>query len=506
MSLRGRLLVLIVLMNLLVLGVIHVTVAALRDRWMERETKTFLDALHQVDGYLLPAGTSLDISSIEAADTVRRILGRHDFRSKFKDILISQADAFGKVVDINPLGVMSRDHRTFPIDAIRKGIEHAKRDDTPVEVAGGRCVAIKSEAGAVEGGAWFVPLLPSAPQLSLLAYALPVLLGIVVISLLASFIISRTLGWPMDQLGGAARRFARGDYAARVPKMDSAPELETLVDAFNAMATKVEGHTAELSREVERATEAAAAKERALLVSSRLAAMGTLAAGIAHEVNNPIGGMLNAVHRLAQGDGLTDQERRYLDLIQQGLSRVARTSRKLLDFTPRLLEPVEFPIGEAVEGARSLVEHRLLRQGVTFAVEIEKSLPAVVGEPHEIQQVLLNLFLNSLNAMSDRPDSHITVRGHHVDDRVELEVADDGPGVDAETLGQVMDPFFSGSNAPDSSGLGLFICYTIIQNHAGKMWMESTPGRGFIVHLSLPAAGAPRAGATDPGVDDGAEL
>jgi signal transduction histidine kinase len=165
---------------------------------------------------------------------------------------------------------------------------------------------------------------------------------------------------------------------------------------------------------------------------------------------------------------------------------VARISRKLLDFTPRVLDPVEFSLADSVEGARSLIEHRLGRQGVTCTVGIPDDLPPVMGEPNEIQQVLLNLFLNSLNAMRDLPDRRIDVRAASVPEGIELIVSDDGPGVDEATLQQVMDPFFSTSQAPDSTGLGLFICYTIIQNHGGSMRVDAEPGAGFSVRMVFP--------------------
>jgi signal transduction histidine kinase len=482
MSLRGRLLILIVLMNLLVLGVIHATAVVLQNQFLERETRTHLQILQRDYGYLLPAGTRL---GARATNAVRQIFERGNFRDKFSDILISKG--VEKSVDLNPLGCAHRDHATFPHRAILDGIRRAMAERRLVSVAGGRCVAIENQEGVVEGGAWFVPAFPPEPHLTFQDYAIPVLLSMLVFAVLASWVVGRTLGRPMDKLGAAVRQLEEGDYSARVPTFSSR-ELNRVMDAFNAMASKVEGHTAELEHEVERAMREAAAKERALVVSARLASMGTLAAGIAHEINNPIGGMLNAVNTLAQAEGRSEKERRYLALIQQGLERVARTSRKLLDFTPRILEPVQYSIADSVEGARALVEHRLGRQGVALEVDIPADIPVMMGEPHEIQQVILNLLLNSLNAMRDLPDRHIEVRVQRLPDGtgVELAVRDDGPGVDAAALPQVMDPFFSGSQAPDATGLGLFICYTIIQNHGGTMRVESKFGEGFVVRMTLP--------------------
>jgi two-component system NtrC family sensor kinase len=224
------------------------------------------------------------------------------------------------------------------------------------------------------------------------------------------------------------------------------------------------------------------------VLSSRLASIGTLAAGVAHEINNPIGGMQNAVNRLLQQKELGEKPRQYLQLVQDGLQRIARTARRLLDFSPRNVPPGDFALTVAVDGARALVEHRAVRANVRFVVDLPHDLPAVHGDVHEIQQVLLNLFLNSLDAMEARGAGCITVRARQVDARIRLDVVDDGPGMDPGLLGQVFDPFFTRKERPDASGLGMFICYSIVQNHGGEIAVDSRPGEGFQVHIVLPAA------------------
>ncbi|MCA8956411.1 MAG: HAMP domain-containing histidine kinase [Planctomycetes bacterium] len=481
MSLRGRLLVLMVLLNLLVLGVTYATVVVLQSRWLTRVTKQHLELIYRDYQHILPSGIGLsEINDRRLPDTVRGILDV-SFRD-YRDILIVS----GPWLEINPLGAGHRDAMTFPIAEVRAGIAAAIERDQVLEVAGGRCVAIKSDGGEIEGGVWFVPILPPDPSLSFFAYAGPVAVSVLLFAALAGWVFGRTLGPPLARLGAAARRVGGGDYSARVPRMDSAPELGTVVEAFNTMADKVEGHTAELRREVERATAEAAAKERAMVMSSRLASMGTLAAGIAHEINNPIGGMQNAALRLEKNPNLGERDRVYLRLIQEGLERVARTARKMLDFSPKVLDAVAFDVAVAVDGARALIEHRLRAEHVTLTVDLAPGLPRLSGDPHEIQQVLLNLFLNSLHAMRGMTGRSISVRAEQVEGMLQLTVSDDGPGVDAATLEQVLHPFFSSSNQPDSTGLGLFISYTIVQNHGGELTVDSAPGRGFHVRIRLP--------------------
>src|SRR5262249_3635608 len=158
-----------------------------------------------------------------------------------------------------------------------------------------------------------------------------------------------------------------------------------------------------------------------------------------------------------QEPGLNDKQRAYLLLVQDGLARIARTTRRVLDFSPRAVVARPFTVIAAVEGARALVEHRLQRQRVRLLPRLQPATPAVMGDAHEIQQVLLNLFLNSLDALAQQGEGgSITVSSGAVDGRVRILVEDDGPGMDPKELGRVMDPFFSKKDRPDASGLGMF--------------------------------------------------
>jgi two-component system, NtrC family, sensor kinase len=133
------------------------------------------------------------------------------------------------------------------------------------------------------------------------------------------------------------------------------------------------------------------------------------------------------------------------------------------------------------------VEHRLAVQHVSIEVDLAPDLPFVHGDAHEIQQVMLNLLLNSLDALEKKAGGHIEVRAYGLGGKVHLHVDDDGPGMDPQDLGRVFDPFFSKKDRPDASGLGMFISYSIVHNHGGEMTVDSRPGEGFRVHIVLPA-------------------
>lgn len=486
-SLRMRLFLVLLAVNLALLASVQLSSWQLQQDWLEQK-RTYYESRIYED--TLKFAYSDYVGSVDSAavDVVRRVLSpelRDRFRSYFQDVLVTSGSSAQAAVDLNPLGAAHRS-QGFPLQEIRNGIHDAMEERRLVRAGGGFCVAIVAEDRVV-GGAWFSPRLPPPPQLPFSVFAIPVLLGTVLFGAVLFWFVGRRLVRPLLDFGSTARRFGAGDYSARMPRVD-VPELAQLLNAFNAMAERIAGHHAELAREVEQATEDAKRQERALLQSSRLASMGTLAAGIAHEINNPIGGMRNAIRRIGRNPGLDDRDRVYIELIEEGLDRVARIARRVLDFSPSGTEAVPFEISSAVDGAWALVEHRSRRSEVVFEVALEPELPRPVGDRHEFQQVLLNLFINSLDVLEERPAGRISVRGRRLGDReIEVVVADDGPGMPSSQLERVVDPFFTAKGRPDASGLGLFISDSIVRNMGGTMAFESEPGAGFLVRITLPA-------------------
>ncbi len=493
MSLRLRLILLLLLVNAGLLGIAQLTSYELQKRWLTDNAGLFQRRVwNEVlqEAYRDYSETDPELAAV----TVQRLLVpavREKLRAYFRDTWISSTGQPSASVDVNPMGAHRRDPDSFPYEEIRAGIREAMARRTLTRAASGFCLPI-IVGDAVVGGAWFEPILPPPPQVPFIVFAGPVLGGTLVFGLLASLVIGGSVVRPLRRIGVVARRFGAGRYDTRMPPVE-VPELAVFVDAFNAMAARIEGHHAELESEVERATEEAKRKERALLQSARLASMGTLAAGIAHEINNPIGGMRNAIRRIGSNPALTERERVYVELIREGLERVGGIARRVLDFSPRTIEARLFLVADAVEGARALVEHRLVRQSVELRVDLEQEL-GLVGDRHEFQQVILNLLINSLDVLEGQPEPRwIAISGRVGEGgEVRLLVEDNGPGMATADLDRVMDPFFSGKGRPDASGLGMFISYSIVRNHGGTLSVDSAPGQGFRVSIVMPgAAGEP---------------
>jgi signal transduction histidine kinase len=126
---------------------------------------------------------------------------------------------------------------------------------------------------------------------------------------------------------------------------------------------------------------------------------------------------------------------------------------------------------------------------VELRLDCSDDLPYLRGDRHEFQQVLINLFINSLDAFENHPgECWISLQARHENGFIRIEVEDNGPGMDKEDLQYVVNPFFSDKRRPDASGLGMFISYSIIENHGGEMELESEAGKGFRVRISMPSA------------------
>ncbi|MCA8953298.1 MAG: HAMP domain-containing histidine kinase [Planctomycetes bacterium] len=490
MSLAWRILLFALLLNVITLGSVQVFVHYSQERWFleERENSNaaVLNAYQELNRVY--SAESLSDTSADAQQ-VRKLLGVRKIRALYDDVIVTSGRPPFDIVRLNVRGALHRDPDTFPHAEIERAFQAANEVDGQVSTAGGTCFAVRQGGDAV-GFVWARPkhavALPAALPLWSAVVALAI--GAALFGIVLFVAIRRNLGQPLAQLQQGAVAVAHGSYAARLPEGEFGGEFGPVMAAFNRMAEQVESHTATLEREVRQAVEEAKQRERALVLSSRLASIGTLAAGVAHEINNPIGGMQNAVNSLLNQEGFSERQRTYLQLVLDGLQRIGRTTRRLLDFSPRAAAAGRFAIGASIERAVAFVEHRMRHENVELEVDLAEGLPELRGDAHEIQQVVLNLLLNSLDALGERgTGGHIRVRAEAATGGVALRVADDGPGMSQEDIGRVFDPFFTKKQRPDASGLGMFISFSIVQNHGGTMTIDTRPGEGFRVDIWLPA-------------------
>ncbi|HEY2743955.1 MAG TPA: ATP-binding protein [Polyangia bacterium] len=232
--------------------------------------------------------------------------------------------------------------------------------------------------------------------------------------------------------------------------------------------------------------------ERTLVRAEKLATIGTLSAGIAHEVGTPLGIISGRAEQLLTRvpDGEPGEAmKKGLSSILAQVDKVSTTIRQLLDFArarPVTVEAVS--PATAVDAATSLLEHRFRQAKVVVATDAPPSLPPLAADPGQLEQVLVNLLMNACDACA--AGGHVTARARRADDGVVLEVADDGSGIAPEHLPSVLDPFFTTKKRGQGTGLGLTIAADIVKNHGGSLAIESAPGRGTTVRVVWPVKAA----------------
>ncbi len=310
-------------------------------------------------------------------------------------------------------------------------------------------------------------------------------LGTALLLLNAYVFTNRLVLRPLGTLVEASNRVAAGDFSKKIPEGAAYDEMGRMVRAFNLMIDKIAGSHGALREDIRQARGRIHETERRLFAAQRLSTTGTLAAGIAHEINNPLGGMINAAQSLR--DGRLDAAKRaeYVELIRDGLERIRAIVQKILHFRPRPFRPQPVRLREAVEQAVAFLQHRTRARGVAVHDELPADLPLVNGDPLELQQAFLNVVMNAVDACAEGAGV-IRIRHALAGDSVSVSVIDNGCGMDGEQVARCMDLFYTTKDVGEGTGLGLSVAHNIVANHGGRIDVESRPGEGATFTLTFP--------------------
>jgi signal transduction histidine kinase len=232
-----------------------------------------------------------------------------------------------------------------------------------------------------------------------------------------------------------------------------------------------------------------------LFESEKLAATGRLTASIAHEINNPLEAIKNALYLLVAQSSPDDPQREMLELAQRETERVSRIIRQMLGVARPSASMALTDVNRVVQETFALIEPQLRRRQIVSSLELDTTLPPIMASSDQLKQVFLNLFLNARDAMPQGGGLLIQTRIARLHDNIMLadkylvvRVRDDGEGIPEEIRQRVFEPFFSTKGARRGAGLGLWVCQEIIRSHGGQMHINSKVGKGttFLVGLPLP--------------------
>ncbi len=302
-------------------------------------------------------------------------------------------------------------------------------------------------------------------------------LGLLVISAVISLFWSRQVTRPVEQLSLAAREVGQGKFDIHV-EVTSHDEMGDLARSFNQM-------TAELHNREEALNQA----QSALVQSEKMSAFGQLSAGIAHEVKNPLAGILGYAQLSMRKVDKDSPVYRHLSLIEKETKRCKDIIENLMKFARQEKMAMELTdLNQVVNEACTIVDHQLTINQVKLNKELAADLPKFMGNGNQVQQVLMNLMINAQQALDGKAGSvtlHTRLLQNH---RLEVRVTDTGPGIPKEIQSKIFEPFFTTKPVGKGTGLGLSVSYGIIRDHQGDIHIESEPGLGASFVITLPAA------------------
>ncbi|MBW2412179.1 MAG: HAMP domain-containing protein [Deltaproteobacteria bacterium] len=304
-----------------------------------------------------------------------------------------------------------------------------------------------------------------------------VALILLIISVILSMFGSRLITRPLERLYNATKVVAKGKFDIQL-SASSRDEISDLAQSFNQMASGLD------SRE-----KALKGAQAALVQSEKMAAFGQLGAGIAHEIKNPLAGILGLTQLSMRKMDEENPIYKNLTIIEKETNRCTAIIKNLLKFARQekvSFEPVQ--INSVAEDAMAIVEHQLEMHKVKLTHDLAPDLPLISGNANQIQQVLINLMINAQQAMDGSGKvSIITSNGNSR--KVEIRVKDDGPGIPEDIQAKIFEPFFTTKEVGKGTGLGLSVSYGIIKEHRGEIRVTSALGEGTEFKISLPVAG-----------------
>ena len=328
------------------------------------------------------------------------------------------------------------------------------------------------------------------------------LLAIAIISSLSVIFTWRVVNRPLKTLGDGTERLAAGRLGYQLD-VRSHDEISDLARSFNTMSRQLKDAREEitewgrtLEERVDQKTEELNRAHDQMLRVEKMASIGKLAAIVAHEINNPLAGILTYAKLLKkqfarENDKKYDEAIASLDLIESESRRCGEIIRNLLNFaraTSMNHEPADLNavIGRCVR----LVQHQLELQNIQLHLELAQTLPAVRCDPGQIEQVILALVMNAVGAMPKGGNLSLRSRKADAAPQVQIEVQDDGAGIPLELMSQMFEPFFTTKERGHGLGLGLAISRMIVERHQGRIDVESELGRGTRFTITLPLEGA----------------
>jgi signal transduction histidine kinase/ActR/RegA family two-component response regulator len=353
-------------------------------------------------------------------------------------------------------------------------------DSAPEEVLGAVVVGLSLERSLAEIGR--------------LRGAFSMLTGLVVLlAVLLTILIVQVVVQPIKRMAAATSRIAEGDLEESIV-VHTKDEVGDLARSFNRMTQKLRGsrdalerYSAELEEMVKQRTVQLEQAQSQLVQAEKMSAMGELVSGVAHELNNPLAGVIG-YSQLLLGEEVPERARRGLDRINREAERCKRIVQNLQVFARKHMPQKNYVgINGILQSTIDLRAYQMQVDNVEVTTHLQDDLPKTMADFHQLQQVFMNLLVNAHHAIkSAGRHGRIEVQSGELNGQIVVRVSDNGCGIPQDSLSKVFDPFFTTKEVGQGTGLGLSICYGIIQEHRGRIYATSRVGEGSTITVELP--------------------
>lgn len=287
-------------------------------------------------------------------------------------------------------------------------------------------------------------------------------------------LVTRKMTRPIIDLARAMDQVDLQNYTLPPLPPPRSDEIGTLQTSFMQMLQRLKEAEEERQRTLE-----------LLVQTEKMASLGKMAAGIAHEINNPLAGLLTCLHNFAAGHIPPERREEYIGLMKEGIQRIATIVRQLLDYArqqPPAFREVE--LSQVIDQTLALLDYLIKKKRITVHKAFPSSPFPLEADQGKLEQVIMNITLNALQAMG--PGGSLTFRAHTENNVCRLSITDTGPGIPPEILPRIFDPFFTTKGPGEGTGLGLAVSLSLVKQHGGHITVQSRAGQGTTFTITLP--------------------
>ena len=309
-----------------------------------------------------------------------------------------------------------------------------------------------------------------------------VALGLALMAFIVVNYLSKKLIAPLSILTNEMKQTSVDQQQQQHISINSSDEIGYLARTFEDMRERLVSSHLELKQ-----------AQNQIIQAEKLASIGRLASGVAHEINNPLNGIQNCVRMIQEEPDNKKQTNKYLELIDEGLNKIESVMKKFLNYARQdqlIREAVDINI--SIKKMLELLEYKISKRNIKVVLSLDDSLKPVSGDPNLLEQVLLNLMINAHDAMEKGGKIKITTANRVRKGRkgVFFSIRDSGVGIAESEINKIFDPFYTTKDVGEGTGLGLSVCLGIVETHGGNIQVLSTPGTGTTFSIFIPRVGS----------------